>query len=101
MSASLDSLVNIVITLQSAGISAANFGTPLVVASLSSVVLAIWGPDVTRTYNKPADMLSDGFTLKDAAYKMVSAFKVGMMMLTLGNSWSVLVVSVPICTFTG
>lgn len=75
MSASLDSLVNIVITLQSAGISAANFGTPLVVASLSSAVLAKWGPDVTRTYSKPADMITDGFTVKDAPYKLLSAFK--------------------------
>jgi hypothetical protein len=71
----LNDLVNIVITLQSAGISKADFGTPLVLATLSSAVLAKWGPDVTRSYKKPADMLPDGFTVKDAAYKLVSAFK--------------------------
>lgn len=73
--ASLDDLVTIVITLQSAGISKADFGTPLVVASLSSAVVTAWGPDVTRTYKKASDMLADGFTVKDAAYKLVSAFK--------------------------
>ena len=73
--ASLDDIVNIVITLQSAGISKADFGTPLVLASLSSAVVAIWGPDVQRTYKKPSDMLADGFTVKDAAYKLVSALK--------------------------
>jgi hypothetical protein len=73
--ASLGDLVNIVITLQSAGISKANFGTPLVMAALSSAVVAVWGPDVQRTYNRPSDMLADGFTANDAAYKLVSAFK--------------------------
>jgi len=73
--ASLDDLVNIVITLQSAGISKANFGTPLVLASLSSAVAAVWGPDVQRTYKRPSDMLADGFTVNDGAYKLVSAFK--------------------------
>ena len=73
--ASLDDLVNIVITLQSSGISKANFGTPLVMAALSSAVVAVWGPDVQRTYNKPSDMLADGFTVNDSAYKLVSAFK--------------------------
>ena len=73
--ASLDDLVNIVITLQSSGISKANFGTPLVMAALSSAVVAVWGPDVQRTYKRPSDMLADGFTVNDSAYKLVSAFK--------------------------
>jgi hypothetical protein len=72
---SLDDLVNIVITLQSAGISKANFGTPLVMAALSPAVVAVWGPDVQRTYKKPSDMLADGFVSTDSAYKLVSAFK--------------------------
>lgn len=72
--ATLDDIVNPVITLESSGITGFGFGTIMVAASLPSAVTALWGPDIVRPYTKASDMLaaSEGFLAKDQAYKIVA-----------------------------
>ena len=46
----------------------------MVAASLPSAVVTLWGADVVRPYTAAKDMLaaSEGFTVNDAAYKLVA-----------------------------
>jgi len=64
---SLDSLVQVSIVAQTAGISRQGFGTPLI-AAYHTVF-----PERVRTYTNPADMLTDGFTAGHQAYLAAQA----------------------------
>ena len=71
--ASLDDIVNPVVTLESSGLTGAGFGTVMVTCVLPTAAATAWAPDVVREYAKAADMLDDGFTVKDAGYKIVAS----------------------------
>lgn len=73
--AAIDDIVNISITRETSGLSGVGFGTTLVLASVSAAVVTAWGPDRVRVYTSAAAMLaaSEGFTINDAAYKLVAA----------------------------
>ncbi len=66
---SLDSLVQVTIVSQTAGVTRQGFGVPLIAAYHTA-----W-PERVRTYTKPADMLTDGFTAGHAAYRAAQALK--------------------------
>src|SRR5512142_1588656 len=69
--ASLDDIVQLTVTIAGAGgLTKAGFGVPMAVAYHTHFTTAA---DLVRVYSKPADMITDGFTANDAAYKMVSA----------------------------
>lgn len=77
----LDDVVSVTITANTAAPSKEGFGTPLIAAYHT-----IAGP-LVRTYKKPSEMLTDGFTVNHQAYKKavalcsqpnkVKTFKVG------------------------
>jgi hypothetical protein len=71
---SLDDIVNVSVSLSSAGLSKPGFGTIMCAANVPSAVSTLWGPDVVRTYTSAAAMLgaTEGFVASDRAYKMVA-----------------------------
>jgi hypothetical protein len=71
---SLDDIVNVSVSLASAGLSKPGFGIILCAANVPAAVATAWGPDLVRTYTSAAAMLavSEGFTASDRAYKMVA-----------------------------
>jgi hypothetical protein len=66
MSDALNSLVQISISVQTAGITRTGFGKPLI-AAYHTVY-----PEVVREYTDAGDMLTDGFLVGDAAYIIAS-----------------------------
>lgn len=63
----LESIVNVQISKETASVTQAGFGTPLILAEGKE-----W-PERVRTYASAADMLDDGFTSADPAYKAAVA----------------------------
>lgn len=72
----LDSIVNLNISIASGGLVGPDYGTALALCNLSSAVETLWGPDRVRTYTSPSDMLaaSEGFVSGDAAYKIAVSY---------------------------
>lgn len=66
---SLDDLINVQITRESAFVSLPGFGVPLIVPA-STEIPAAWvsSGERLRYYTDPAQMLEDGFTSSDEAY---------------------------------
>lgn len=71
---SLDSIVSVSVSLASAGLSKPGFGTILCAANVPAAVATAWGPELVRTYTSASAMLAvtEGFTARDRAYKMVA-----------------------------
>lgn len=65
----LDQLVNLSITTATKTPSKRGFGTPLIVAYHNA-----WA-DLSREYSQPSEMLSDGFTANDWAYRAAVTVK--------------------------
>lgn len=67
MASVLDSLLSVAISTQTAGITRKGFGTPLIAAYHTNF------PERVRAYTDPSEMLTDGFTAGDAAYRAAVA----------------------------
>lgn len=63
----LESIVNVQISSETASVTQAGFGTPLILAEGQN-----W-PERVRTYTSASDMLEDGFTSSDPAYRAAAA----------------------------
>lgn len=68
---SLDTIVNVSITANTASPSRAGFGTPMLMSYFPTSVF----PDRVRSYTSLAGMVSDGFLVTDPAYLMATALK--------------------------
>lgn len=64
---SLNDIVNVQITKQTASVSRAGFGTPLILAVHTAI------PDLAKVYTGLESMITDGFTTDDLAYKLAAA----------------------------
>src|SRR6185436_14500369 len=67
----LEDIVSVSITASTASPSRPGFGTML--AAVQNVP-AGWGAAVVKTYNQPADLLSDGFLSTQLAYRMAQRY---------------------------
>lgn len=69
----LTSLCSLTILLESGGMSIAGFGTPLILAHANATVRAAYAGDLVKSYDKPADMLTDGWLATDGGYLEATA----------------------------
>lgn len=64
---SLNDIVNVQITKQTASVSRVGFGTPLILTAHTAI------PDLAKVYTALADMVTDGFATTDMAYRLAAA----------------------------
>lgn len=85
---SLSSICTLKISLIAGGMTIAGFGTPLILAHGTTAVRTAFHGDIVREYERPADMLTEGWLITDNAYLLAQAvtsqqgrpptFKVGL-----------------------
>jgi hypothetical protein len=64
---SLNDIVNVQITKQTASVSRVGFGTPLILTTHTAI------PDLAKVYTALADMVTDGFATTSMAYRLAAA----------------------------